>query len=540
MKNNLKRLLFLSMVLMILCASAVFATDSGVGAPNLSGVVSDAAAYPTGEWRPGTFYSINTIISYQDADYLCLQSHTSRVGLEPFNAPTLWRIHSAPDPVLFWNAIALQAVANDHSGTFGPPEQGGPPRSARALAIVHAAIFDAVNSIDRSFKPYLTLVPGAADANVHSAVATSAYLTLVALYPSQRPFFDTARQIHLSLIPPSPGKSKGIQVGAIVANAILLARSNDGSNAPMFYIPKPFPGFHREDPLNPGQGFGDPQFGRVRPFVILSGAQFRPQPPPALTSPAYTAAYNDVKRLGGDGIITPTIRTPEQTLIGYYWSYDGNPGVGTPPRLFNQITRVIARQRGNNVVQNARLFGLINLAMGDAGISSWEAKYFYQLWRPILGIRESDPGTGPTGLGDGNPFTIGDPNWTPLGAPATNRPGDRSFTPNFPSYTSGHATFAGALFRIIALFYGTDNIPFTFVSDELNGRTIDMRGFVRPFVPRSFSTLTQASLECARSRIYLGVHWQFDADAGIAEGNGIANFVFNKALQPVANPVTAP
>lgn len=460
--------------------------------------------------------------------------------MEPLNAPTLWRIHSVPDPVLFWNAIALQAVANDHSGTFGPPEQGGPTRASRALAIVHAAIYDAVNSIDRSHKPYLTLVPGAADAAVDPAVATAAYRTLVALYPSQRAFFDIALQKHLSLIPSSPGKSEGIQVGTIVANAILQARSNDGSNAPMFYTPKLLPGFHREDPLNPGQGFLDPQWGWVRPFVIQSSTQFMVPPPPALTSAAYTAAFNDVKLLGGDGKITPTIRTLEQTLIGLYWSYDGNPGVGVPPRLYNQITRVIARQKGNNIVQNARLFALINLAMGDSAITSWETKYFYEFWRPILGIRESDPGTGPTGLGDGNPNTIGDPNWTPLGAPATNRPGDNTFTPNFPSYTSGHATFGAAIFRILALFYGTDNIAFTFVSDELNGRTIGTNGEVRPFVPRSFKTLTQATLENARSRIYLGIHWQFDADFGIVQGKGIADFVFKNALQSAATPVTAP
>jgi hypothetical protein len=180
---------------------------------------------------------------------------------------------------------------------------------------------------------------------------------------------------------------------------------------------------------------------------------------------------------------------------------------------------------------------LINLALADAGIACWESKYTYDFWRPVLGVRESDPGTGPSGLGDGNPLTTGDPSWTPLGAPASNQSGT-NFTPPFPAYPSGHASFGGAFFRMLERFYGTDAIAFTFVSDELNGVTTDWEGNVRPRSPRSFATLSEAKAENARSRIYLGIHWNFDALEGIAMGDAIADHVFEHALRPRARPRT--
>jgi hypothetical protein len=203
--------------------------------------------------------------------------------------------------------------------------------------------------------------------------------------------------------------------------------------------------------------------------------------------------------------------------------------LGAPPRLYNQIAVQIAEQRGSNTVELARLLALVNVAMADAGIAIWESKYFYNFWRPITAVREADPGTGPTGLGDGNPATIGDPIFTPLGAPASNLTGP-DFTPPFPAYPSGHAGFGGAVFQILRNFYRTDNIPFTFVSDEFNGMTFDKNGNVRPFLPRSFSTLSQAEEENGQSRIYLGIHWSFDKTEGITQGRRVANFVFQNAF----------
>jgi hypothetical protein len=165
-------------------------------------------------------------------------------------------------------------------------------------------------------------------------------------------------------------------------------------------------------------------------------------------------------------------------------------------------------------------------------MSAWESKYHYDFWRPITGIRESDPGTGPTGSGDGNPNTVGDPTFHPLGAPASNLQGP-NFTPPFPAYPSGHATIGGALFQTLRRFYGTDHIGFTFVSDEFNGITVDNMGHVRPYMPRHFSRFSQAEEENGQSRIYLGIHWSFDKTEGIAQGQRVANYVYDHAFTPL-------
>lgn len=179
----------------------------------------------------------------------------------------------------------------------------------------------------------------------------------------------------------------------------------------------------------------------------------------------------------------------------------------------------------NNLAQNARLFALANLAMADAGIQCWDTKYFYNIWRPILAVRN--------GQQDGNILTTGDPNFEPLGAPRPNEPGRINFTPNFPSYTSGHATFGAAVFWTLRRFYGKDDIPFTLSSDEFNGVNLGMDGKPRPKRQRSFKSFTEALQENARSRIYLGIHYQFDAYAGSDAGIKIANYVYGNILRPV-------
>ena len=243
-------------------------------------------------------------------------------------------------------------------------------------------------------------------------------------------------------------------------------------------------------------------------------------------------AFDEVKRLGGDGISTPTERTAEQTFIGTYWAYDGTPSLCAPPRLYNQIATTIAKQKGSNATQLARLLALVNVAMADTGITAWESKYYYQFWRPITGIREADVGMGPTGTGDGNAQTLADIAFMPLGAPASNLLGP-NFTPPFPAYPSGHAAFGGALFQVLRRFYGTDNIAFTFVSDEYNGQTADHSGAVRPLRPRSFSSLSQAEEENGQSRIYLGIHWSFDKTEGLTQGEQVADSVVDRLYLPV-------
>src|SRR4051794_22207560 len=369
--------------------------------------------------------------------------------------------------IRYWNEIMLAANALDHTPVaagenrvFG--EQLGPGRTSRAFAIVHIAIFDAVNAIAGGYRGYTSLPRAPTGTSTDAAIAQAARDTLVALYPSQTGTFDARLAEDLSQIGEGRAKTDGIDLGHRAAAAILALRVNDGSQRAeprvgVEFIPSTEPGKWRPDPISQIPLAVGAYWGNVKPFVLQSAVQFPVRPPPALTSPEYTTAFNEVKRLGGDGVVTPTTRTADQTAIGIYWGYDGTPGLGTPPRLYNQIAVQLATERRSNAVTLARLLALVNVALADAGTAIWEVKYDYQFWRPITAIREVAAGTGPTGGAD--------PSFTPLGAPASNLIGP-NFTPPFPAYTSGHAGFGGALFQILRDFYGTDDIPFTFVSDE--------------------------------------------------------------------------
>jgi hypothetical protein len=191
----------------------------------------------------------------------------------------------------------------------------------------------------------------------------------------------------------------------------------------------------------------------------------------------------------------------------------------------------IVKQQRSDAMATARVLALINIALADSGIAIWESKYFYDLWRPVTGIREADEGSGPTGQGDGNPATLGDPAFMPLGAPGSNLNGP-NFTPPFPTYPSGHGGFGGALFQMLRRFYGTDRIPFKFTSDEFNGTTRGGDGNVRPLRPRSFSRLSQAEEENGQSRIYLGIHWAFDKTEALTQGERVADYVFFRTYRP--------
>jgi hypothetical protein len=441
------------------------------------------------------------------------------------------RILMSADFVLDWNAVALQAVANDHTPSIVPAaDQGGPTRTARALAIVQGAVYDTVNSIDGSCVPYLVSLHAPKGTSMNAAIAQAAHDALVGMYPHQQAMFDAALRDSLDHVPDGPSESQGVALGAHVARDILRARRDDGAGAMMTFSSSNVPGAYQTYPGEPAAL--TPNWGDVLPFTMGSVADFIAPPPPALDSREYALAYKEVKHLGGDGVNTPTDRTPEQTNIGIFWAYDGTPGLGTPPRMYNQIARTIANQQHNTPVQNARMFALINFAMADAGIASWETKFVYDFWRPIRGIRQTDPAG--NSLDDGNPNTTVDPNWTPLGAPFTNAAaGQHNFTPPFPAYTSGHATFGAALFETLARFYGTDHIAFTIGSDEFNGVNRGADGLVRPVMTRSFTSFSQAAEENGQSRIYLGIHWAFDKTAGIAEGDAIADFAFAHFLQPL-------
>jgi PAP2 superfamily protein len=445
------------------------------------------------------------------------------------------------DSVRYWNEIAINASGIDHTPVaagenrvFG--EQLGPGRSSRAMAIVHIAIFDAVNAITGGYRSYTRLAPAPAGTSMDAAIAQAARDTLIALFPSQTPTFDDLLAADLSQIPDGHAKTDGIDLGHRAAALVLTLRADDGSQyaeprVGVNFITSDEPGKWRQDPISLIPLALGAYWGQVAPFAMKSAEQFRVPPPPTLSGAEYTAAFNEVKRLGGDGISTVTERTAEQTEIGIYWAYDGTPSLCAPPRLYNQIAVEIADRMGSNEVELARLLALVNVAMADAGIAIWESKYYYQFWRPVTGIREADQGTGPTGAGDGNPATTGDPTFSPLGAPASNLNGP-NFTPPFPAYPSGHAGFGGALFQILRKFYGTDAISFTFVSDEFNGVTLDNNGNVRPLIPRGFSSLSEAEEENGQSRIYLGIHWAFDKTEGISQGRRVADYVFDNAFVP--------
>jgi hypothetical protein len=404
------------------------------------------------------------------------------------------------------------------------------------MAIVHIAIFEAVNAIEGKYESYVGLNSVDKHASMECAIAQAAHDTLCEMFPSQASSFNQLLTEELNDVAESEAKSKGIEAGQTAAAAILALRSNDGSQTTepklgIDWFTSNDVGRWRQDPISLLPVALGAHWGEVTPFVLRSPSQFRTPAPPALNSVEYANAFNEVKALGGDGIITPTTRTDEQTTIGIFWAYDGTPSLCAPPRMYNQLTMRIADLRHTqDVVELARLLALVNVAMADAGIAIWESKFYYDFWRPVTGIRESDPGTGPTGIGDSNDLTVGDLTFSPLGAPASNLNGP-NFTPPFPSYPSGHAGFGGALFQILRRYYGKDKIPFTFVSDEFNGVTEGSNGNPRPFIERSFSSLSEAEEENGQSRIYLGIHWRFDKTEGIRLGNKVGDFVFDHAFR---------
>lgn len=433
-----------------------------------------------------------------------------------------------------WNSIAVDASGLDHTPVaegedrnFG--EQLGPGRASRAVAIVHLAIYEAVNAIDGGHESFTGLARAPKSASIDAAIAQAAYDTLVEVFPSQSAIMGGYMRDELAALP-RHGLVQGLDIGRQAARAVLELAARDGSahaepQLGIDFFPSTEPGKWRQDPISKVPIAMGAHWGEVKPFVLESAAQFRVPPPPALDSPEYAVAFEEVKRLGGDGTAgtgTPTERTPDQTQAGIYWAYDGTPSLCAPPRLYNQIVMNIADQMGTDVVDLARLLALVNLAMSDAGIAIWESKYYYQVARPVTAIREAAI--------DGNDATTGDANFSPLGAPASNLVGP-NFTPPFPAYPSGHAGFGGAVFEMLRRFYRTDDIQFTFVSDEYNGETLDNKGKIRPLLPRSFKSLSQAEEENGQSRIYLGIHWSFDKTAGIEQGRQVAGYIFENALR---------
>ena len=389
--------------------------------------------------------------------------------------------------------MLLEAVRADRTA---------PPAAARNMAIVHAAVYDAVNSLDRRYEPYLVARNGPKRASAKAAAAAAAHKALEALYPAQKDMFDAALDASLADVPNEPAQNKGVALGRAVAKAVLKARRDDGASATVDYTVGTDVGDWQPTP----PAFAPallPQWPSVDPFALDSGSQFRPPAPPPLTGAAFTAAFVQVKSLGS---ATSAVRTAEQTEIARFWA-DG-AGTATPPGHWNEIAQSVASGEGNSLAENARLFALLNFALADAGISSWDAKYLYNYFRPVTAIRVADR--------DGNEATEADPAWTPL-IP----------TPPFPSYTSGHSTFSAAAATVLAGFFGTDAVAFTTGSDGL------------PAVTRSFTSLWSAAEEAGMSRIYGGMHWSFDNTEGLAGGRSVGRLVVDTLLRPAGSGAEA-
>ncbi|WP_460728421.1 vanadium-dependent haloperoxidase [Nocardia heshunensis] len=427
------------------------------------------------------------------------------------------------DQILYWNAVALESDRMAHT-EIKPVERGsrGPAGSSRALAIVHLAMHDAIFSIfGAPHGTWLTTPPVAANgAAPDAAIAVAAHTTLSALYPAQTARLDKAlREAGLR----GPGTGRGSTHGQAVARAVLKSRAGDPTLADTDYVPDIAPPNHRPDPANPKQGYYAPHYGaRSRCFAVTS--RYTLDPPPKGNDPRYLAALREVR---AKGIAAEAIaglpagfpaRTADETLRGVFWAYDGAKQLGSPPRLYNRLTREIATARGNDIEQNARLFALVNTALADAAILCWDDKYRHNLWRPILGIREFDPTLGPEAMPGNGLDGDCDPGWLPLGAPRSNEQA-APVTPAYPAYPSAHATFGGAVCQTIRRYYdvaadGPDILAdgLGFVSEEFDGVTTDPHGVVRPRHVRRFTGgLWQMMEENARSRVFLGVAWPFDA-----------------------------
>jgi hypothetical protein len=364
---------------------------------------------------------------------------------------------------------------------------------------MHAAIYDAVNAIDRTHKPYLIRLSGVSRfASEDAAAAAAAHEVLIALYksPAIQAIVEAQFQQSLAHIPDGVDKNDGVKIGVAVADGILAFRQNDGSSAlpiPFVFTNPPIPGDYQSTPPNfPKQ----PQFthwSHVVPFALERANQFRPGPPPALSSDTYSDVFNEVKSLG---IAGSTTATADQALTGHFWN-------GAIQNYWNEIAQTASMSQELTTAQNARLFALLNLSFADSVIAFYDAKYTYNFWRPVTAIRAGDT--------DDNNETIADPNWLPAVG---------NTTPD-PSYPGAHAVISAAGESVLASVLGHDHFDFNVTSE------------VMPGVERSFTTFSDADEEATLSRIFAGVHFRSDLTTGQRLGREVADFVVDKFLTPV-------
>ncbi len=430
--------------------------------------LNSLAALSGGFQIPGVSLVVGDNLLTAHAADLAGNTGTFQLTLHRLDQPT------STDPVLAWNQTLLEAIRRDATA---------PPVASRFMAMVHAAIYDAVAAIEN--KPSLFVALDApVGTSAEAAVAAAAHRVLLYAYPAQKTAFDTALASSLAGIPDGQGKTDGLALGRATADAVIAIRSRDGWNDFEPYVGSTDVGAWR--PTAPM--FAPallPQWATLEPFTLDSPSQFRPVAPPAITSVEYASAVTEVQLLGS---ATSTARTAEQTEIARFWADNG--GTYTPPGHWNQIAAEVATAEGNSLADNARLFAELNLALADAAITAWDAKYAYGFLRPITAVREAGQ--------DNNDGTIADRSWTPF-----------LVSPPFPEYVSGHSTFSGAAAAILTDAFGT-NVTFTTASLGMPG------------IERTFTSFTQAADEAGRSRIYGGIHFEFSNQVGLAAGRNVA------------------
>lgn len=393
------------------------------------------------------------------------------------------------DVVIDWNRVLQEAVSTPGAlpvTTFFP----------RPYAMVHVAIFDALNSIEPRYHPYRVRVRAADGASPDAAVAQAAHDVLVALMPSQQAAFDAALATTLAPLDPTAA-ADGAAVGAAVAREILELRRNDGWNRPPpTYVLPTLPGYWQPTP--PGNSAATlTHYPDVDAFVAGGTQHFVPEPPPALTSALYAEHFNEVKALGR---VNSTTRTEEETLIARLVA-----GLGTltgPPRLWNNVARDMARAHGMSGIETARLFALLNMGLHDGLRVTFNGKFLYAFWRPVTAIREA--------ARDGNPDTEPDADWLPLVG-----------TPPYPSYPGNMACIGAVSSRVLARTLGRDDIPFTVNWAEAGG----------PGWVRSFNGFRELGDLVARARIWGGLHFTFDHTASKGVCTQLADYIVDNQLR---------
>jgi hypothetical protein len=385
---------------------------------------------------------------------------------------------AAADAVTEWNEIALAtATAGKH----------GPLDASRTTALVHAAIFDAVNAVEGRYAPYKVKVAAPSGASADAAAVAAGHAALVRLYPAQKDALAAAYAKSLARLPEGSARTDGIAVGEKVGAELVTLRANDGVSAPNLYRPVTSPGVYVMTVLPVGW-----HWGKVTPWVLERGSQVRPGPPPALTSSEWVRDCKEIAEVGGK---KSTARTAEQTDIARFWSVVG-------PASWDPVLRAVAAAPGRTLIQNARLFALAEMAAADAYIAVFEAKYLYNLWRPITAIRNAD-----THGGGAMPRI---PDWEPL-----------VDTPLHPEYPCAHCITSAAVAAVLEAELGP-TLP-----------EITMTSTGAPGVVRRWTTAKAYTDEVSVARIYGGIHYRTSAVVGQAMGRQIGELALRNYLRPV-------